>query len=312
MLSLARLSLKGPYQASSIVGILAVLSVVLPQLLGYHVLSVGLSVAALLMATVLVGLVILTQGSASGLGPIGVSLLGVTLVTWLVLDSPMQGVLIGLVHWLPIVILAQTLRSSNSLGLALLSGVAIGLVGVFLQYLVLPGFEDRFAAQMVASAGGADQLSEEQLGQIRFSVQVMALMMVSSLYLLYVLVVFVARSLQAQLFDAGSFGKEFRALALGKRAALVAAALVPIGFFSGQPWLISIAFLLMIAFMFQGIAIVHAKLVNWKQSTLLLVLFYLTLFFAAQISVVLTSITGVIDNWLDFRKLKTETRNHEN
>ncbi len=312
MLSLARLTLKGPYQASSIVGILAVLSVVLPQLLGYHVLGVGLSIAALLMATVLVGLVILTQGSTSGLGPIGVSLLGVTLVTWLVLDSPLQGVLIGVVHWLPIVILAQTLRSSNSLGLALLSGVAIGLVGVFLQYLVLPGFEDRFATQMIASAGGSEKLSDEQLGQIRFSVQVMALMMVSSLYLLYVLVVFVARSLQAQLLESKGFAKEFRALALGKRAALVAAAVVPIGFFSGLPWLISIAFLLMIAFMFQGIAIVHAKLANWKQSTFLLVLFYLSLFFAAQISVVLTSITGLIDNWLDFRKLKAEVQNHEN
>lgn len=307
LLALGRFTLKGPYQATLSVGMLAVLAVFLPPISGYNYYGVAVAVAALMLATILVGLIILSQGSVSGLKAIGVSLLGVTLVSWLVLKSPEQGIIIGLVYWLPVVLLAQTLRSSQSLALTLLAGVGLGLVGIAAQYLLWTDLEASLVGQMVTSRGGQEQLGEGELRQIVMSVRLMGLLTISSLYLMFVLILFVARWLQTRLFEGKSFGEEFRALTLGKPAASIAIVGVLLGFLIAQQWIISIAFLLAMAFMFQGIAIVHAKLAKRKQPFLYLALFYFFLLFAAQITAALISITGMIDNWLVFRK-KPEDR----
>jgi uncharacterized protein YybS (DUF2232 family) len=53
--------------------------------------------------------------------------------------------------------------------------------------------------------------------------------------------------------------------------------------------------------MFQGIAVVHGKLWAKNRARLMLGLFYVLLLIFPQV-VALTSITGLIDNWLVFRK----------
>jgi uncharacterized membrane protein len=74
-----------------------------------------------------------------------------------------------------------------------------------------------------------------------------------------------------------------------------------LSFWLEQSWVISLAFLVVIAFMFQGIAVVHSKLGPRRQARLLLGLFYGLLLIFPQV-VALTAVTGVIDNWLVFRK----------
>eukprot|EP00494_Astrolonche_serrata_P011373 UN11456 len=100
--------------------------------------ALGILVATLcmLMSCILVGLIILTQGSTSGLKAIGVSILGITLVAWVFLNTPQLGLWTGLVQWLPIILLAQTLRSSKSLTLTMIVGVTLGAAGIAIQYLV--------------------------------------------------------------------------------------------------------------------------------------------------------------------------------
>ena len=80
---------------------------------------------------------------------------------------------------------------------------------------------------------------------------------------------------------------------------------------SQQAWLISLGLLLLMAFLFQGIAIVHAKVAPRRQGGLILGVFYALLLVFPQV-VALTAITGMIDNWLDFRKLKAEIRKDDN
>ena len=74
-----------------------------------------------------------------------------------------------------------------------------------------------------------------------------------------------------------------------------------LSFWAQHTWLSSLAFLVVIAFMFQGIAVVHSKIAARKQARLLFGLFYTLLLVFPQV-VALTAITGVIDNWLVFRK----------
>jgi hypothetical protein len=257
-----------------------------------------------------VGLIILTQGSVSGLKAIGVSMLGITLVAWVVINAPELGLWTGLVQWLPIILLAQTLRSSNSLALTMLLGLLLGTIGIAAQYLIWGSLEAEMITQTVQRMGQAEQLETEIIERNIQLVRLFVLAVVAMAYLLFMLIVMIARWMQASLAESKGFGEEFRALSLGKPAAAVALGLMLLSFWMQQTWLSSLAFLVVIAFMFQGVAVVHSKIASRKQARLLFGLFYTLLLVFPQV-VALTAITGVIDNWLVFRK-KSAKPNDEN
>ena len=310
MLALARFTLKGPYQAALVVGLLAVLAVFIPPMVSSTVFGVLVASLCMFLSCTLVGLIILTQGSVSGLKAIGVSILGITLVAWALINAPELGLWTGLVQWLPIILLSQTLRTSKSLALTMLLGLLLGVIGIAAQYLVWGDLEAEMIAQTIQRMGSADQLDAQLVERNIQLVRLFVLAMVAMAYLLFMLIVMIARWMQASLAGSAGFGQEFRALSLGKPAAAVALGLVLASIWVSQTWLSSLAFLVVIAFMFQGVAVVHSKLAPRKQAGLLLGLFYALLLVFPQ-AVALTAITGVIDNWLVFRK-KPAKPNDEN
>ena len=310
MLALARYTLKGPYQAATVVGLLAIIAVFIVPVMGYTPVSVVLAFVTNLLAVVLVGLIILTQGSVAGLKVIAVSALVLSLAAWMGLNSAEPGLSMALLQWLPVIALAQILRTSNSLALTLLAGVLIGVLVIAFQYLFWADLESSWFSELIQRRTGEEaQIAREEAEQLAQFVRLMMLLMASSLYLMYILVIFIARWLQAKLADSKGFGQEFRSLTLGKPAALVAVVVVPLGLLLQQAWLISFAFIVVIAFMFQGIAVVHSRLATRKQAYGLFVLFYVLLVFTWQITGILTAITGIVDNWLVFRKKPENTNN---
>jgi hypothetical protein len=301
LLALARYTLKGPYQAAAIVGLLAVLAVFIPPMTGNNVIGVLLASFSMLLSCALVGLIILTQGTLSGLKAIGVSMLGITLVAWALINAPELGLWTGLVQWLPIILLSQTLRSTKSLALTVLVGVALGAIAIAVQYLLWGSMEAELITQAIQRLGEAAQQQQEMVDRNIQILRLFVLAMVAMVYLFIMLILLVARWMQASLAGSNGFGQEFRGLVLGKSAAAFALVLMGLSFWLGQAWLVSLAFLVVIAFMFQGIAVVHCKLGSWRQARLLLGLFYGLLLIFPQV-VALTAVTGVIDNWLVFRK----------
>jgi hypothetical protein len=165
-------------------------------------------------------------------------------------------------------------------------------------------------AQTIQRMGSTDNLDAQLVERNIQLVRLFVLAMVAMAYLLFMLIVMIARWMQASLAGSAGFGQEFRALSLGKPAAAVALGLVLVSIWVSQTWLSSLAFLMVIAFMFQGVAVVHSKVASHKQSWLLLGMFYALLLVFPQ-AVALTAITGVIDNWLVFRK-KPVKPNDEN
>src|SRR5210317_1817413 len=91
LLALARYALSGPYQAAAVVGLLAVLAVFIPPMLGSSLLAVLIGSLCMMLSCILVSLIILTQGSISGLKAILVSVLGITLVGWTLVNAPSLG-----------------------------------------------------------------------------------------------------------------------------------------------------------------------------------------------------------------------------
>ena len=301
MLALARYTLKGPYQAAGVVGLLAVLAVFIMPLLGQSPLALMLTLATNLCAVILVGLIILTQGLGMSLKVIAAAAVGASIAAWLVLVSPEPVISMVVLQWLPVIFLAQTLRSTSSLAITILAGIALGVAVIVLQYVFWEELERSWLTQMLAR-GEVTELTEEQSRELANFVRLLMLLFASSLYLMYMLVIFAARWMQARLSESEGFRREFCALTLGRPAALVAVAAVPLGLWLQQGWLLSFAFLLIIAFMFQGIAVVHSKLGGKKQGFALLLLYYVLLVFTWQITGILTAITGIIDNWLGFRR----------
>lgn len=307
MLALARLTLKGPYQAAAVVGLLAVLAVFIPPMAPNTLLGLIAGSMCMLLSCTLVGLVILTQGSVSGLKAIGVSIVGITLVAWMLISAPELGLWTALVQWLPIILLTQTLRSSKSLALTMLVGMAIGAIGVGVQYLVWNNLETEMISQTLQRMGQVDQLDEKLAERNIQLVRLFVLALAAMAYLVFMLIVLIARWMQASLAESQGFSQEFRTLSLGKPAATGALVLMVVSFWIDQSWLISLALLVVVGFMFQGIAVVHAKLAPRRQARMLLVLFYTLLLVFPQV-VALTAITGVIDNWLVFRKNAAKPR----
>jgi hypothetical protein len=283
------------------VGLLAVLAVVIPPMAGNSMFGVLVASLCMLLSCSLVGLVILTHGSISGLKAIAVSMLGITLVAWALINAPELGFWTGLVQWLPIILLAQTLRSTRSLALTLLAGTALGAIAIAMQYLFWGSIQTEMINQALLRMGDVAQQEQELVERNLQVLQLFVLAMVAMVYLYIMLILMVARWMQASLVGSNGFREEFYGLALGKSASGVALLLVGLSVWLEQPWLVSLAFLAVIAFMFQGIAIVHSRFGAKRQSRLLLGLFYMLLLVFPQV-VALTSLTGVIDNWLVFRK----------
>ena len=309
LLALARYTLKGPYRAAAVVGLLAVLAVFIPPMAPNSIVAVLLASISMMVSCILVGLIILTQGSVSGLKAIGAAVVGITLVAWMLINAPYLGLWTALVQWMPIILMAQTLRSSKSLSLTLLLGVLLGAIGIAAQYLVWTDLEREWVNLAVQRMGQAEQIDEGLIKRNVELVRLFALALIAMGYLIVVVILLIARWVQAGLAESRGFGEEFRALTLGKPAATAALVLMLASFWVHQPWLNSLSFLVVIAFMFQGIAVVHSKLTARKQSGLLLGLYYALLAIFPQV-VALTALTGVIDNWIVFRR-KPESSDDE-
>ncbi len=175
------------------------------------------------------------------------------------------------------------------------------MVAIAAQYLIWGSIENEMITQTLQRMGQAEQLDRQLVERNIQLVRLFVLALVAMAYLVIVLIVLIARWMQASLADSHGFRQEFYALRLGKPAAAVALVLMVLSFWPSQAWLLSLAFLAVIAFMFQGVAVVHSKLGPRRQARLMLGLFYLLLLVFPQV-VALTAVTGVIDNWLVFRK----------
>jgi hypothetical protein len=305
MLALAKYALKGQYHAAGVVGFLAIGAVFFPLIAGNAFVSALISTVLIVMSGALVGLIILTQGTVSGLKAIVVSILGITLVTTIVVKAPELGISIALAQWLPVVILAQTLKSTKSLALMILAGAVLAAGVSLVQFSIWPDLEQGWLRsiqlaieQMPENPAYTNEVVREN---IQLFVHWMVLLMPSAMYLLFVSILLLSRWLQARITASDGYSNEFKSIALGKPAAVVAIAVLSLSFWLDQDWIVSVTLVVMAAFLYQGISIVHSRAAGSKYRTVMIGIFYALLLVFPQI-VAVTSMVGIIDNWWVFRK----------
>ena len=119
------------------------------------------------------------------------------------------------------------------------------------------------------------------------------------------LILWLARWMQATVDNPGGFGKEFRALALDRRVAYVAVALAVLAVFAGRfagGLFGGLTVLVIIMYAIQGIALLHAGVAKRGASVAWLVAVYLGIIIIPLAAILGLGLAGFSDTWFDYRR----------
>jgi hypothetical protein len=209
------------------------------------------------------------------------------------------------------VLLGVALDSSSNQALPLLI-VACGLILFSLAFRILTGDADQFWYQQINPILNALQeangpiLSEQAVMQISSQMHHIFLVLI---FLFYTAIIFLARWWQAELYNPGGFGFEFRVLRMPKSAlygVAIAGVMVALNTVSSfdVAFVTDCFIILVLLFSFQGLAVVHAKIYTNNLPVGWLVGLYLLSAIVPQLVGLVLATTGVADSLADFRRAK--------
>ena len=293
MISLARFILKGHSRAALVAASMAMLGMLIPPF-------AWLSGAA-------VALVTLVGGHRNGLLVTAIAGIGTAALAGLILSAPELAVYYVLLVWLPVVMVAVVLRQTMSLVLSLQLIAGVSLLGIIILYVFFPDFGEIWRSSLnlmvddlVAKSEG--NLDKQQLQQVIDQiVRILPGFFASSFMIGTMLSLYLARWWQAVIFNPGGFGKEFRAISLGKATALIALAIAIAASFTNADIFNAMLLVVFALYLNQGVAVLHAVFAARQLNAVWLFLVYLFMFFVPHI-VVLLALAGLADTWIDFRR----------
>ncbi|MBT6481083.1 MAG: hypothetical protein HOK53_04205 [Gammaproteobacteria bacterium] len=256
------------------------------------VLLLGLIPLLNLLSPVLVGLVVLRKGFQEA----------VQVLVWAILPIggwALAGDPVPLIMLLGITGLAGLLRSSESWEFTLLAAIAVGVcVEIYLR--LQPAVLDLIFLQMQPYFE-ANAIQGEQLDALR---DVMTSFMGAVYMFLSIILLMLARWMQAALFNPGGFQKEFHGLRVEQNVALILVSCMMLANFEiliPQTWMLY----LVLPLMFSGIALIHAVVAAKKLSSLWLAVLYALIVLPLIANLVV--LLALLDSWYDFRTRLTKS-----
>ena len=291
--------MRGRFQAITVSAVCAALCLLFPPL---SYISGGV-----------IGLVTLRNGALEGAYIIGGSVVLAGAFTAIMVSSPYPVVVFAVVTWIPVWLLAMVLRSGQSQGLALTAAAVLGALGVIALNLALDSpavwwrelldqavFQTVKESQLDLDTQTLDRLADALDGVAPLMTGLMAAGTVFGLFVTLLL----ARWWHALLDNPGGFGKEFRALRVDRRLAVVVIAIAAGAFITDGAvrsvcgellWLAGVVYI------FQGLAVIHSVVVSRGAAVGWLVALYVLLAVFPPQVLVLLAIGGFIDTWVDLR-----------
>ena len=239
-----------------------------------------------LLSPVIPGLVMLRKGPREALALAAFAVL--PLVAW-----AMIGDVIPLILMIGICVLALVLRETESWEFTLLLAIAVG-AAVEAYMRLQPELLDVLLQNMqeYLRANAVEGLQIEDIRNYLPSV-------FGAVYMfLAVLLLMLARWMQAALFNPGGFGKEIRQLRMEQKATLALVVLMlmaDFGVLLPDGWILYLVTPLLIS----GVALVHGVVAQRKMSSMWLVAFYALLMMPLVLQLVV--LAAIVDSWYDFR-----------
>jgi len=225
---------------------------------------------------------------------------GMIVLAWAVLPAlgwAVLGDVIPLLLLIGITVLANVLRATNSWEATLLSAIGVG-IGALLGLYLRPDFLLLMQQQLELVLSSPDLQGQVTAVPPEQMLQLLQAFFGTMLMFLALVLLMLARSWQAGLYNPGGFRDEFHRLRLSwKTAAGLLLMFTLAGF--GTPVLQPLTLFFVLPLLFAGVALVHgiAGLKKWPGAVLVI-------FYVALLSPIMTQIlvlAAITDSWYDFR-----------
>lgn len=289
---LANSIMRGPMMAVLVVSVAALSGLLFPPL-GY------LSAAG-------TGLVTLRLGLAATARVLTGAVLFTGLAGAVLLGNPLLPLGFLLALWLPMVVVAWSLRRTANLARSLHLAALFGLMVVLGFHFYVDdatAWWTEFLGKLFAEAPAGQQAV--LLPALNEIAGLMTGMVGAATALGLMLSLLLARWWQAMLYNPGGFREEFHALRMGQvTAGLLVLLLVAIGLQgAGTGLLRDVLPLMLLLLMWQGLALLHALIAlrGMRQGWLVAVYVLLLLPMLTLQMVILLAMAGGVDNWVNFR-----------
>ncbi len=290
MHALGRFILTGRLQAVIAISLLTVISMFIPPL-------------SYLLSGIPAGLIILRKGPVYGMQVLLVCLLAVVLFFTLAGVNPQAALAFALGIWGPVYICCSVLRLTQSQGWMVFSAGAIATIYILvLHWLIadVPGWWLQWMNLWVDNAfpnGGGEQYQSVLTQAAPAMNAIAAAGIVSSL----VATTLVSRWWQSRLFNPGGFRTEFFALRLPNAVIFLSLAGIILLYASteqqGSAGL-DILIVVIVLYMFQGLASVHRIVATKKMPLVWLIMMYILLLFMPQ-AILIIACLGLVDSWIN-------------
>lgn len=286
--------MRGRLQATGVAGLCGVLSWIFPPL-SY-------------ISGATVALVTLRLGAREGfIVVLGTAVLaGVFALVWLKNTVPALALISAI--WLPVWICAQVLRISHSQGAMLVTiGIFGGLFAVGMWVLTGDAqawWREWLGKVLEHQTQGSNGLSPEIVDRTAL---VMNGLMAAAISLSLTITLLIARWWQAVLYNPGGFRTEFQGLRLPRLLAIpvvIAAVWVLIQLAKGGDYALvtDLALVASVLYFFQGLAVIHYRVRNQPMGWM--VILYALLFLIPHYTYLSLAMTGLADNFVNFRGIK--------
>jgi len=250
------------------------------------VMLLGLIPLVNLLNPVVVGLIALRKGLPEV----------VVIFAWAILPLgawAVAGDVVPLIMLIGITGLAVLLRETESWEFTLLAAIAVG-VCVEVYFRLQPAVIDALMQQLdlYLQASNPQGLQIEEVRDVMLSV-------IGAVYMfLSIVLLMLARWMQAVLYIPGGFKQEFHSLRVEQKVAL---ALIVIMLLSSFGIVVPEAWVLyfVLPLLFSGIALTHAVVAKKKLSSMWLVTFYILLMLPVVVQILV--LLALVDSWYDFR-----------
>ena len=274
--------------------------------------TVGFAVLAMVLpplgivSTAAVALVALREGATQSVYVVVISAVVLAVMMLLMHQSPVWGLLAGLVQWVPLLLLGLLLRYTANWTTTLQAALIFCLVAVLIVYLWVPDVPglwqsllDKFTRPALEEAG----VPPEQINEaLQYSTGILTGVFAASLLLTMLLSLMLARAMQAAIFNPGGFSLEFRELRFGVWPAAVSVLLLLVVMVSEATLPGELITVVVVAFFIQGLAVIHGLVAQQGMMRSWLVGVYVLLAVLLTPVILLLAGLGWADVIVDFRR----------
>lgn len=218
-----------------------------------------------------------------------------------------EPVVAALTTWVPAIALALVLQSTRSVALTLQVSALIAAVAVLGFHIAVDDMTAFWQPVMTFMLEWAQanalheqvQMMQENPAVVAHMLTVMLVISSWTMYAVYLL--FGYRYALVAPGETGPYGR-FCDLSFGRVIALIVAVVAPLAYFTGMPWLQSLAIVVFAVFWLQGLAVVHWMFVDGELPLFVVIMVYVLLPFLHVFLIMALAVVGYTDAWFRYRR----------